>query len=336
MENLQNLRNKDNDITALAYDAFLSLPEYIVRSPLEEYIHHNDDGTESVVYIKDETAQPGHSFKDRGAAYAIGKYVLMGARSVVTVSAGNHGLGVARAAQYYDIPSTVVVPKSSELVKKEAIRKLGSKLIEIDGSFSDAESVARSIAKDNKSQLIHPFADPFVAAGQGTIGIEVLEQLSDCTSKTFVPVGGGGLLLGYGSIMKNASNENEIVASQPIGTDTFSQSFKKGMLTDNYFVDKEFGGLAVSMLDSNTFVLGSAVTDYCVQVSPLTIFRTMYRWKKETGITLEPAAVVGLAASLEAVDRMTEEKKIVTILTGSNSSLEVNQKIERLAAKHQW
>jgi threonine dehydratase len=324
-----------SEIITMAYDASSNLPGYIVNSPIIEYTFQDSDGLNRTVYVKDETVQPGHSFKDRGSAYAIGRYVLNGVESVVTASAGNHGLGVARAAKYYGIESTVVVPESSEQIKKDTIRELGARLIEISGDFSDAEFVAKSITGDRNIQLIHPFADPFVAAGQGSIAVEVLDQLSG-DMESYVPVGGGGLLLGYGSLMKAYSKGNDIIGCQPKNANTYINSYSNNLITVGNDIDSEFGGLAVRNLDPRTFSLGTVVTDRCVELDSIDIYRTIHEWRERFGQILEPAAAVGLTASFKKSKESIDNKKIVTIVTGSNSSKEVLKKVDKLAIENKW
>ncbi len=324
-----------SDIATMAYDASLMLPYYISKSPLIEYTYIYEDGSEKLIFVKDESVQPGNSFKDRGSAYAIGRYVMKGVDSVITASAGNHGLGVARAAQYYNIESTVVIPENSEQVKKDLIRELGAKVIEISGDFSDAEFLAKSIANEGKSKLIHPFADPYVAAGQGSIAVELLDQLSG-NIRSFIPVGGGGLLLGFGSVMKSYSKLNEIISCQPNSANTFTKSYVNGSITPSRDVDMEFGGLAVRTLDPQTYSLGSVVNDRCKILKPLQVFRAIHDWRILTGTFLEPAAAVGLAACLLSNNDARSDYAEVAIVTGSNSSNEIRKKVDRLAIENRW
>jgi len=324
-----------SDIATMAYDASLMLPYYISKSPLIEYTYIYEDGSEKLIFVKDESVQPGNSFKDRGSAYAIGRYVMKGVDSVITASAGNHGLGVARAAQYYNIESTVIIPENSEQVKKDLIRELGAKVIEISGDFSDAEFLAKSIANEGKSKLIHPFADPYVAAGQGSIAVELLDQLSG-NIRSYIPVGGGGLLLGLGSVMKSSSKLNEIISCQPNSANTFSKSFKNGLITPRRDVDMEFGGLAVRTLDPRTFSLGFVLTDRCKIIEPIQVYRAIHDWRVHTGTFLEPSAAVGLAACLLSNNESKGDASEVVVVTGSNSSDEIKQKVDRLAIEYSW
>ena len=322
-----------HDIAIMAYDAHLMLPYYIQESPLIEFIHTSLDGSKRTVLVKDETVQPGNSFKDRGAAYAVGRYVMNGIDSVITASAGNHGLGVARAAQYYDIESTVVLPSSAEDVKKNSMRELGANIIEISGDFLDAEVLARKLSTNSGSQLIHPFADPFVAAGQGSIAVELLKQIPN-VSETYITVGGGGLILGFGSVIKHSPNNSLVIASQPIGANTFTKSYNRELISSTEYIDAEYGGLAVRKLDPRTFYLGSLVTDLCIQVTSLEVYKAIFEWRELTGRTLEPAAAVGLAASVKAPQ--FSESISSTIVTGSNASFLVNEKVNKLASENNW
>ena len=153
-------------------------------------------------------------------------------------------------------------------------------------------------------------------------------------SESYIPVGGGGLLLGFGSFVKSSNISSTIVACQPTGANTFTESFNKGFLMNSEQIDSSFGGLAVRNLDPMTFSLGKIVTDRCVQVSTLEAYKAIYDYKKITGITIEPAAAVGLAACVKSVHESTGVT--VTVVTGSNSSFEIDEKIEKLAHDLNW
>lgn len=322
-------------VATMAEVAAYTLPYYVEKTPVVKFTQTLGDGSLQTVYVKDETQQPGRSFKDRGAACAVGEYAALGAESVLTASAGNHGMGLARAAQYYGLESTVVVPKSTEDVKKEAVSELGAELVEVDGDFSDAERFAMQLAKQRKAQFVHPFADPYVVAGQGSIAVELLGQLSSLT-QACVPVGGSGLLAGVGSVLKNLKPQAVVMSAQVNTANTFSQSARAGRLMEAPSVDKRFGGLAVRSLDSHTFELARRITDLCVQVCPTKVFKTVYDYREATGVLLEPAGAVGLAVSRALWASCSPNEVVATVLTGANASPEVAEYVDQLADRHGW
>lgn len=150
------------------------------------------------VHLKLECWQRTRSFKFRGAFHALA--VLDAgprARGVVTASAGNHGLALALAAQLHDVPATIFVPRNAPTTKKERIRRLGAELREVPGIYDDAAAAARAFADGTGAHFLNAFADPDVVAGQGTVGLELMEDLPGLR-EVVVPVGGGGLVAGVG------------------------------------------------------------------------------------------------------------------------------------------
>lgn len=325
----------NEDLAAMAEVAAHTLPDYIEETPVVGFTQSLGDGSLRTVYVKDETQQPGRSFKDRGAACAVGQYAELGVEAVLTASAGNHGMGLARAAQYYGLKATVVVPKSTEDVKKVAVTALGAELIEVEGDFNDVEGFARQLAEERQSQFVHPFADPYVIAGQGSVAVELLGQLPTLT-QAYVPVGGSGLLAGFGSVLKQLRPEARIISSQVSTANTFTQSVSAGRLIDSESVDVRFGGLAVRTLDLCTFELAKRVTNACVQVCPDEVFRTVYEYRNATGVLLEPAGAVGLAAALAMRASCSSNEVVATVLTGANASSATGGYLDELAVKYGW
>lgn len=322
-------------VATMAEVAVDTLPYYVEKTPVLSFPYTLRDGSSHTVYVKDETQQAGRSFKDRGAACAVGEYAALGAEAVLTASAGNHGMGLARAAQYHGLKSTVVVPKCTEDVKKEAVSELGAELVEVDGDFSDAERFAVKLAKQRKAQFVHPFADPYVVAGQGSVAVELLEQLPGLT-QAYVPVGGSGLLAGMGSVLKNLKPRTVVASAQVNTANTFSRSVTAGRLLEAESVDTRFGGLAVRSLDAYTFELARRVTDYCAQVSPTKVFQTVYDYREATGVLLEPAAAVGLAACRVLTANCSPSEVVATVVTGANASPQVGEYVDELANRYGW
>lgn len=323
-------------VAEMAAEAVHAMPPYVKQTPVKVWRHTLDSGDQQTVYFKDETEQLGHNFKCRGAAYAVGQYAALGAEAVLTASRGNFGMELARAALYYGLDATVVVPEDAEDVKKEAITKLGADLVEVRGDYSDSETVARRLAGQKEMQYVHAAADPYVVAGQGTLAYELLLQLPELT-QLVLPVGGVGLLSGAGSVLKYVNPEALVLGVQPCGADAFLRSFKQGRVVEPDTVDSRFGGLAVRSLDPHVFDLGRQVTTAGVQVCNNAVFKTVHDYRKTSGGTLlEAAGATGLAACRTLASGSSPNEVVATVLTGSNASPEFGEYVEELADTHGW
>ena len=171
-------------------------------SPLEK-AHILTKSTKNRVYLKREDLQPVFSFKLRGAYNKISKLQDKDATNgVIAASAGNHAQGVAYAAKKLGINSTIVMPTTTPEIKVNSVRRLGAKIVLEGDSFDEAYQYAKNLAKKDQLTFIHPYDDPLVIAGQGTIGKEILESNLKNIDSVFVPVGGGGLLAGIGAYIK--------------------------------------------------------------------------------------------------------------------------------------
>ena len=157
------------------------------------------------IYLKREDLQPTHSFKIRGAYNKIAHlYQSKKIAEVATASAGNHAQGVAYSAKELGIKATIFMPKTTPLIKVNAVRDLKAKVVLVGNNFDDALKESKKFCKKNKVNFIHPFVDPLVIAGQGTVGLEISEQFPENLYAVFVAVGGGGLIAGIGAYLNKA------------------------------------------------------------------------------------------------------------------------------------
>ena len=166
------------------------------------------------VFLKREDLQPVFSFKLRGAYNKISLIKEKGdVERVITASAGNHAQGVAYSARKLKLKSTIVMPVTTPSIKVKAVKNLGAKVVLIGDSYDDAYLHAIKLSKNPKFAFVHPFDDPDVIAGQGTIGKEILDELDKKIDAVFVPVGGGGLIAGVGAYIKNLKPSIKIILS---------------------------------------------------------------------------------------------------------------------------
>lgn len=197
------------------------------HTPLQ-YSHWLSDVAGAPVYLKLECWQRTRSFKFRGAYHAVS--VLDAAtreRGLVTASAGNHGLALALAARLLDATATVFVPESAPATKKDRIRRMGGELREVPGIYDDAAAAARAFADTAGAHLLSAFADPDVVAGQGTVGLEILEDLPDVRA-VVLPVGGGGLSAGVGIALKGSGVDARVLGVQSTATTAMHAAFEAG------------------------------------------------------------------------------------------------------------
>lgn len=197
------------------------------RTPLERSEHLSARaGVE--VYLKLECWQRTRSFKIRGAYNAVASLTDRAReRGLVAASAGNHGQGVALAARLHGVRAEVFVPASAPDRKKMAIRSYGAELREVDGTYDDAEAAALDYAESSGATFVHPYADAAVVAGQGTVGLEILEELPEAR-EVVVPVGGGGLIAGIGTAFRAANSRARVIGVQSERTRAMHAALEAG------------------------------------------------------------------------------------------------------------
>ena len=290
----------------------------------------------ATVWIKDESCQPSHAFKDRGALNAVTFHAMNGVELVVAGSAGNHGKGLARAARLNMIDALVVVGESSTQEKRDSITAFGAEIMVKGRTFDEALEYARSACRARNGRFVHPFADSLVIAGQATIGLELLHQSLDMTHLV-LPVGGGGLLAGVASVVKQTRPEVRVVAAQAAGCDAFVHSLNTGRPVYGRDVDSRFEGTAVGTIDDLTFEIGRRVVDETMLVEPIKVDKAIYDLLAETGTLLERAGGVGPAAARQLADRLAStDAQIVTIASGANPPSAMAGYIDSKARRLGW
>jgi threonine dehydratase len=269
------------------------------------------------VYLKIEAIQPTRAFKVRGA---LNKLVRMRpeerAAGVITASAGNHGLGVAFAAQTFGVPATVYVPDNANQLKVQAIKRMGSRVVHAGRSYSEAYLEALRAQEVSGATFVHAYDDPDVIAGQGTIGIELLEQL-DSFDTILVPVGGGGLISGIATYLKARRPSIQVVGVEPSGADAMTRSLAGGRIVSLDRVETMADGLAASAPGDLTFRIASACVDRMVNVEEVEMQRAIRLFFEWEHLLAEPAGAAALAALLYHHAPGASER-VVVILSGAN------------------
>ncbi len=219
------------------------------------------------VLFKREDQQSVYSFKLRGAYNKIARLAPeQRARGVVTASAGNHAQGVALAARKLGIPAHIVMPRTTPALKVESVRELGGKAILHGDGFDDARAHAEQLVVEKGWTMIHPYDDPDVIAGQGTIGRELLQQCGNLDA-VFVPVGGGGLIAGVAAAIKSANPRVKVIAVEPDDSTCFASAMKAGRRVVLPQVGLFADGVAVRQIGEETFRVARHLVDDTVLVS---------------------------------------------------------------------
>lgn len=298
------------------YRARRRLAGHAYRTPLARSDWLSDRaGAE--IFLKLECWQRTRSFKIRGAFNAVALLSSTErARGLVAASAGNHGQGVALAARELGARATIFVPDSAPATKKAHIEAFGAELREVPGIYDDAEAAAREFAEETGATFVHPFADPTVIAGQGTIGIELLEELPELR-EVVVPVGGGGLITGIGTVLRAVEGDAiRVIGVQSERTRAMYDAFEAGGPVEVEQGATLADGLAGASADAESYERARAVTDEMVLVEEAMIedaIRDLFRYD---GVVAEGAGAVTVAAVSAGVLRVRGPAALV--ISGGN------------------
>ena len=277
--------------------------------------------TGAEVYLKLECFQPVGVFKIRGAINKISS--LSSAeleRGLVTASSGNHGLAVAYAAKIYGAKAVVVVPENAVKEKVEAIESYGADIVKYGKDYDEAYSKALEIQKETGTTFVHPFEDPFVVAGQGTVGLELLEDVPDLNA-IIVPVGGGGLISGISIAAKTLNPKLRIVGVQSEGAPAVYRSWRAGKIVEVDSVNTVADGLAARKPLDLTFGIIKRYVDTVLLVSEEEIGEAVLALLHNAHILAEPSGAASLAALLFKYHPKPEEK-VAVIISGANISID--------------
>ncbi len=291
---------------------------FIDRTPLvrSQFL---SDFVAADVYMKLENQQRlTNSFKIRGALNKLLDLKEQGrVGSIVTASAGNHGQAVAIVSEMLGIHAIVVVPRTTPSVKVNKIQSHNVELVLYGNSYDEAEQKAIRLAAERNIEYISPYDDEFVIAGQGTIGLEILEDLPD-VGRALIPVGGGGLISGVGLAIKTRKPSTLINGVQSFASPVMYESLKAGRIIDAVVKDSIADGLAGGIVrESRTFGLAQQYVDSIILVDETSIRRAIYLlWTKEKQ-RVEGAGAVTVAALLERKEEFGGQK-VVALISGGN------------------
>lgn len=272
------------------------------------------------VYLKREDLQPVFSFKLRGA-YNKMVNLTPSAREkgVIAASAGNHAQGVALSAKRLGIRALIVMPKTTPPIKVQSVRDLGAKIVLYGDSYDDAYAHSVELAEERQLTFIHPFDDPDVIAGQGTIAMEILRQHMDPINAIFVPVGGGGLIAGVGAYVKYVRPEVKVIGVEPEDAPSLYRALEAGRRVTLKQVGIFADGVAVRQVGKETFRVARKCVDEVILVSTDEICAAIKDIFDDTRTVPEPAGALAMAGLKKYVQReKPENEHLLAIESGAN------------------
>jgi threonine dehydratase len=303
-------------LTARVYDV-------AIESPLEIAVGISQTLNNRIL-LKREDLQPVFSFKLRGA---YNKMAHLSAaelkRGVICASAGNHAQGVALAAQKLGCKATIVMPVTTPKIKVDAVTRRGAHVVLHGDSYHEASEFANKLSVTKKLTYVHPYDDPLVIAGQGTIGMEILRQHQHPIDAVFVPIGGGGLIAGVAAYVKALSPKTKIIGVQPVDANAMYQSLKANKRVTLSHVNLFADGVAVKQVGEETFRLAKELVDEIVLVTTDEICAAIKDIYQDTRSVMEPSGGLALAGIKHYVAReKAKDKTFVAICCGANMNFD--------------
>ena len=279
------------------------------------------------IYLKTENLQRTGSFKLRGAYYKISCLSPEEkARGVIACSAGNHAQGVALAAQKNNIPAVICLPEGAPISKVEATRSYGAEICLVPGVYDDAYNRALQLKEEQGYTFIHPFDDEDVIAGQGTIGLEILQQLPDVDA-IVVPVGGGGLIAGVAFAVKNINPRVKIYGVQAAGAPSMANSLHDGEIETLAAVSTIADGIAVKQPGHLTFDLCREYVDGVITVTDDEIAAAILTLIEKQKMIAEGAGATPLAAVMAGKLPHLKGKKVCCLISGGNIDVTILSRV---------
>ena len=305
------------------YHAAYVLKDIVRKTALIESPKLNPD---CKLYLKTENLQVTGSFKVRGAGYKISQLSdEEKARGVIACSAGNHAQGVALAAKNYGIKSVICLPDGAPISKVEATKSYGAEVVMVPGVYDDAYKRALELRDEMGYSFVHPFNDDDVIAGQGTIALEILEEIKDIDA-VVVPIGGGGLISGVAYTLKQLNPNIKVYGVQASGAPSMYNSVKHGRIERLDSVSTIADGIAVKEPGDNTFNLVSKYVDDIVTVTEGEISSAILGLIEQHKLIAEGAGAVAVAAVI--FNKVpVKGKKVVALVSGGNIDVTILSRV---------
>ena len=303
-------------LTSCVYDVAIESPLEVAGSLSRRL--------DNQVLLKREDLQPVFSFKCRGAYNKMARLTQAQLqRGVVAASAGNHAQGVALAAQRLGAQATIVMPATTPLIKVDAVLSRGAQVVLFGDSYDEAYEHALTLSDAAGAIFVHPYDDPDVIAGQGTVAMEVLRQHPGPIHSIYVPVGGGGLIAGMAAYIKRLRPEIKVIGVEPEDADAMAQSLEKGERVKLDHVGIFADGVAVKNVGKETFRLVQLYVDEIIRVDNDAICAAIKDVFEDTRSILEPAGALSIAGMKAVVARDgLKGQTLVAVASGANMNFD--------------
>lgn len=306
------------------------LKDVVIHTPLQrnEVLSNR---YECDVYLKREDLQKVRSFKLRGAYNVICNLPPEKLKNgVVCASAGNHAQGIAYSCKTLGVMGKIFMPNTTPTQKVTQVKRFGGSFIEVilkGDTFDDSLSQAMVYSDKQGMEFIHPFENPKTIAGQGTVGLEILNDMPEPADYLFVGIGGGGLAAGVGSYVKSLSPATKLIGVEPAGAPSMKQSMEANKVITLEQLDKFVDGAAVQRVGEINFEICQKVLDDVILVPEGKVCTTILDLYNENAIVAEPAGALSIAA-LDEYREQIRGKKVVCVVSGGNNDIERMQEIK--------
>jgi threonine dehydratase len=314
---------KNNISLEKIYTAQQNIKGVVQHTPLV-YMKNFSERYQANIYFKREDLQVVRSYKIRGAynkIQGLSKDKLE--NGIVCASAGNHAQGVAYACQKLKVHGTIFMPVTTPHQKIDQVKMFGGTFVDIrlfGDSFDDSQTAATKFCKQNNSTFVHPFDDLEVIAGQGTVGLEILNDSKNPIDFLFMPVGGGGLASGVSNVFKALSPSTQLIGVEPKGAPSLTTSLKNGVNTTLEEIEKFVDGAAVKRMGDLTFQFCKNLLSATDTICEGLICSTILKVYNENALVVEPAGALSIAA-LENHKEQIKGKTVVCVVSGGNNDI---------------
>jgi len=306
------------------------LKDVVIHTPQMENLNLSAQ-YDARVLLKREDLQVVRSYKIRGAynkMSAMSKQELE--KGVVCASAGNHAQGVAYSCQKLNVKGTIFMPNPTSKQKVNQVRMFGKDQVDViisGDTFDDSYEEALEFSEQHQCAFIHPFNDPLVIEGQGTVGLEILEDSKKPIDYLFLPIGGGGLASGVAVLFKQLSPQTKIIGVEPKGAPAMKMAIEAGKLVTLDKIDKFVDGAAVKRVGSLTFQICNELLDDLILVPEGAVCSTILKLYNEEAIVVEPAGALAITA-LRYYQQQIKGKNVVCLVSGSNNDITRTEEIK--------
>ncbi|MCV3386971.1 threonine ammonia-lyase [Campylobacter sp. IFREMER_LSEM_CL2256] len=304
------------------YQAKQKIADFVLKTPFV-YSSFLSEFLETDVFLKCENLQKTGAYKIRGAYNTIANLTKEQKQAgVIAASAGNHAQGVAISAKKFGIEAVIVMPEATPLLKVSATKNLGAKVILKGDNFDEAYAYALNYAKEHHLNFIHPFENESIIAGQGTLMLEMLDEISDL-DMILAPVGGGGLISGVASAAKQINPAIKVIGVSAKGAPAMYESFKSKKMINSKAVRTIADGIAVRDVNKINFDIILECVDDFIQVDDEEIANAVLYLLEKHKITVEGAGASAVAALLHKKIDLKNHKKIGVVLSGGNIDVQM-------------